>query len=404
MAEEHLRLAGAAHGVMRELNRTLVLDVLREHGPISRSGIAKKTTLTKPTVSAIVDELISEDLVREIGPGRAAAEGGRPPILLEFNALSSYVVGVHLGVRRSTVVVADARGAELERTQLETPRGDPEETLGRLADTVKATMAAAQADPQWWAALGVCVPGLVDLHRGVCLLAPNLGWQDVPVQDILRERLGVDVFVHNTAQACAVAETVDGAAKGASEVVLLYAGTGVGAGVISAGRLFHGWAGIAGEVGHCPIDGVSRECRCGNVGCLEAVASAPAIVRASTERGVQPPPGEELRIEHVVAAARAGDRAARESLEEAGRALGVAAAWLVNVLNPEVLVVGGGLAGAGEDLLGPLRHSAIEHALPQAAERVSIRPWALGQEAKARGAVLVAMQNAETYYRLIFRD
>jgi len=385
---------------MRELNRSLVLDVVKHASPISRAGIAKETKLAKPTVSAIVDELLGEGLVHEIGVGSTTTEGGRPPILLEFNTRSEFSVGVHIGVHVTHVVVADARGEALAREELPTPVGvSAVSALEGVASVVAELLAGAKAPRRKLAGIGVCVPGLVDPEAGVCLLAPNLGWHDVPVAEVLAAAVGggVAVHVHNTAQACAVAETLEGAAKGSKDAVLLYAGTGVGAGIIVGERLYPGSAGIAGEVGHFRVQGVETPCSCGKIGCLETVVSVPAVLAAARAAGV---PGDSL--EEVVAAAQAGDEGAVQVLADAGRRLGTAASWLVNLLNPDVLVVGGALAEAGDLVLEPLRAAVMEDALPQSVARVSIRPWQLGQDAKVRGAVLVAMQKSETFVRLIF--
>ncbi|MDQ1437149.1 MAG: hypothetical protein QOK43_778 [Acidimicrobiaceae bacterium] len=386
---------------MRELNRSLVLDVVKHASPISRAAIAKETHLAKPTVSAIVDELLAGGLVREIGVGATTHEGGRPPILLEFNTRFEFSVGVHVGVHVTHVVVADARGEALIQREMRTPGGSAAEALARVAEIVGQSLTTAKAPRRRLAGIGVCVPGLVDPEAGVCLLAPNLGWRDVPVADLLAEAMGggVAVHVHNTAQACAVAETLEGAAKGSKDAVLLYAGTGVGAGIIIDERLYPGSAGIAGEVGHFRVQGVDTRCSCGKVGCLETVVSVPAVVAAARAAGVG---GDKLTLETVVAAADAGDAAARQVLTDAGHRLGTAASWLVNLLNPDVLVIGGALAEAGDLVLDPLRQAVAEDALPQAVSRLSIRPWMLGQDAKVRGAVLVAMQKSETFVRLIF--
>jgi predicted NBD/HSP70 family sugar kinase len=385
---------GADQGVMRELNRSLVLDVIKRASPISRAGIAKETRLAKPTVSAIVDELLSGGLIREVGVGATTNEGGRPPILLEFNSRSEYFVGVHIGVRRTHVVVADATGQPVVQHDMPTPRGVPaESSLADVAGAVAQAVSSAKVPRKRVAGMGVCVPGLVDPDSGVCLLAPNLDWRDVPVAALLGDAAGgVPVHVHNTAQACAVAEALEGAAKGSKDAVLLYAGTGVGAGIIVDRRLYPGAAGIAGEVGHFRVEGVRTRCSCGKVGCLETVVSVPAVLAAAGRDS----------LEDVVAGAEAGEQRCVDALAEAGRRLGTAASWLVNLLNPEVLVVGGALADAGRFVLGPLEQAVAEDALPQAVSGLSIRPWLLGQDAKVRGAVLVAMQKSETYVRLIF--
>lgn len=404
------KTSGADHNMMRELNRSLVLDVVKASEQISRAQIAKETSLAKPTVSAIVDDLIAEELITEVGVGRTTTGGGRPPILLEFNARSSFVVGIQIGVRRITAEVADARGDELLRTERDTPRGKPADVLTLCATIVSGLLAEAGGDPDRLAAAGVCVPGLTDTESGVCLLAPNLGWRDVPVRDLLHQALGVPVFVHNTSQAAAVAENLEGAGGGAKHMVLLYAGSGIGAGVISEGVLYHGRGGIAGEIGHCHVPGAEERCNCGRIGCLETVASAPAIARAAQQAmragrksSIPRGRGGTVQPEDIAAAAAAGDALALELLAEAGRELGIATSWLVNLLNPAVVVVGGGLADAGEPLLRPLEQTALARALPQSADQVSIRASVLGQDAEVRGAVLLALQYAETYYRVVFQ-
>src|SRR4051794_14417704 len=196
---------GADHNVMREVNRSLVLAVVKEGGRVSRASIARATTLAKPTVSAIVDELIADGLVREVGTGTTATSGGRPPIMLEYNAASQFVLGVHIGARRTTVEVADGSGGEVARRQFETPSGPAAEALAAIAARARAAVPSG-AD---LSAVGVVLPGLTDFHRGVCLLAPNLGWRDVPVAELLTLELGVPVHVHNAGQAAAVAENLE---------------------------------------------------------------------------------------------------------------------------------------------------------------------------------------------------
>jgi glucokinase-like ROK family protein len=393
---------------MRELNRSLVLDLIKQRSSISRASIAKATDLAKPTVSAIVDDLVQEGLVREIGMGQPTTGGGRPPILLEFNARSQFVVGVHIGVRRTTIVVADARGAEIGRIQQTTVKRKPAEVLAKIAASITGALKEAGVPNKRLGAVGVCVPGLVDFDAGICLLAPNLGWKDVDVRTPLESALKVPVFVHNTAQAAAVAESVEGAGQGAANMVLLYVGSGIGAGIISDGRLFHGASGIAGEIGHCRMVGATAKCNCGKIGCLETVATGPAIVEAAQKAlagGAKSSlPSKGLTAEAIADAAAAGDKLAVQLLANAGRELGTAASWLVNMLNPELLLIGGGLAQAGEPLIGPLRDTVQELALPQAAKRVEIKQSALGQDAEPRGAVLLALQYAETYFRVVFQS
>lgn len=406
MAEQTQR-TGADRNVMRDLNRSLVLDILRAQSPISRAAIAKTAQLTKPTISAIVDDLIADGLVTEVGMGATTTAGGRPPILLEFNERSQFLVGVHIGVRRTTIVIADARGAELGRVVELTPKGKPAAQLARIGKRVLDAIDEHGADHKRLAAVGVVVPGLTDFHTGVCLLAPNLGWRDVPVGATFAELFGVPVFVQHSGQCAVVAEQLEGAAQGFENVALLYTGSGLGAGVIAGGQVFHGARGFAAEIGHCKVPGNAEPCTCGGIGCIETVASARAIVRLATQavaangRRRTSLRANDLTPESVAAAAAEGDAVAAEVIAAVGRNLGLAAAWLTNVFNPEVVVLSGGLIEIGEPLLGPLREAALEAMLPVV--RTEIRVSALGQDAEVRGAVLLALQQSQTFYRLLFQ-
>ena len=393
---------GADHNVMREVNRSLVLAVVKEGGRVSRASIARATTLAKPTVSAIVDELIADGLVREVGTGTTATSGGRPPIMLEYNAASQFVLGVHIGARRTTVEVADGSGGEVARRQFETPSGPAAEALAAIAARARAAVPPG-AD---LSAVGAVLPGLTDFHRGVCLLAPNLGWRDVPVAELLTLELGVPVHVHNAGQAAAVAENLEGAGGKSEELALLYAGTGLSAGVVTGGRLLHGTGGTAGEIGHCRVPGGTEPCNCGNVGCLETVATGPALVRFARKAiaaGARSALPSEFEPADVAAAARAGDAVAVDAVAEVGRNLGLAASWVVNAYNPAVLVFGGGLTAIADLLLPHIEDGARRHALSPALNGTEIRVSTLGADAEVRGAVLLALQQSETYYRVVFR-
>ncbi|MFI7549455.1 ROK family protein [Micromonospora sediminimaris] len=397
---------GADQNVVREVNRSLVLAALRAGGRISRAGIARVTTLAKPTVSAIVDELIADGLVREVGRGATSVGGGRPPILLEFNAASHLVVGAHIGARRTTVAVSDADGHELGRREFDTPTGTPEAVLREVAAQAAGVVGAAVPDGRI-AAVGVVLPGLTDFHRGVCLLAPNLGWRDVPVGEVLTAILGVPVYLHNAGQAAAVAEHLEGVGAKVGDLALLYVGTGLSVAVLCAGQVLYGAGGTAGEIGHCRMPGGTVPCNCGNVGCLETLASGPALVRLAREalaagRGSVLNGGFDVR--DVAAAARCGDAVATEAVAEVGRNLGLAASWVINAYNPAMLVLGGGLAAISDLLLPHLRATTTQYALGPARRAVEIQVSTLGRDAEVRGAVLLALQHSTTYDRVVLRS
>lgn len=407
MALEQTQRTGADRNVMRDLNRSLVLDILRGQSPISRAAIAKVAQLTKPTVSTIVDDLITDGLVTELGAGATTTAGGRPPILLEFNERSQFVVGVHVDATQTTIVVADALGAEVGRSTDRTPKGKPGAQLAAIGKRILAVSRDHGVDVDRIAAAGVVVPGLTDYLTGVCLSARSLGWYDVPVAGKLGPAVGLPVFVHHPGQAAVVAEHVEGAGQGFDNVALLHTGDDLAAGAIVGGRVFHAARGIAAEIGHNKVPGNDEPCACGGVGCLETLATTGAIVRLA-QAAIADSRGRKttlrahgLTASAVAVAAANGDDVATHVIGEVGRNLGLGAAWLANTFNPEVIVVGGTLQDIGEPLLGPLRDAAYAAMLP--AVRTDIRPSPLGADAEVRGAVLLALQQSRSYHRLLFQ-
>jgi predicted NBD/HSP70 family sugar kinase len=382
---------------MRSLNRSLVLDHLRAHGTASRASVAEGTGLAKPTVSLIVEDLLREGLVEEIGRGTASAQGGRPPVLLRFNRRSSYLLGLHVGVSRTTVVLADALGEELARAEVRTPRSAARVAVRKIAEVAKQLLAEQGLATERVATAGVCLPGLVAADSGTLLLAPNLGWRDVPVRALLEEELGVPVAAHNASQTSLLAEVTEGAVVGTPDVVLVYAGTGVGAAALVEGVMVSGGQGLAGELGHCRVVDDGERCGCGGTGCLETVASAQAVVSAVGRRSGSDPGS----FRDVVLAAEAGDRVAREELARAGSHLGRAASWLVNLLAPRAVVLAGGMLEAGDALVGPFRDALAQCALPAVASRLRVVESALGQDAEVRGVLLLARDRLSAGPRVV---
>ena len=382
----------------RAFNRSVVLARIKGQGPISRAMICRSTKLAKATVSVIVDELITSGLVVELGVGTSSRQGGRPPILLQYNGRSELLVGIHVGVQRTTVAVATGSGEELARRSATTLREPPDAAIALFADLVRAVLADLDADLSEVVAVAVCLPGLTDSGRGVCLFAPNLGWRNVPVMTMLATELGtpVPIRVQNTTQAVALAENLEGAGVGVRDMLLVYVGTGVGSAFIHDGVLVSGATGLAGELGHCTVPGATRQCSCGKVGCLETLASAHGIreaVRSSISAGAPAPAGltGSITTEDVARCARDGDPVCIQAVEAAGHELGRVVSWAVNLLNPATVIVAGGVAEMGELLLRPLRAAVRTETLAESLAAIDIRQAALGQDAKIRGAILTAL-------------
>src|SRR4051794_35785366 len=324
--------------VMRAHNRAVVLDVVRRSGPIARTEVALRTSLAKPTVSAIVDELLSDGLVLEVGVGKSTAAGGRPPTYLDLDVTRDAYVGVHIGVSRTTVAVADGRGTIVAQRSRKSATGSPTRSLAHVAELLDAALAEADVARNAIRHATIAVPGLVDRETGVCLPAPNLGRPDVPVVKLFGDALEIPVSVWNTPHASAFAEARRGAARDVDTFVWLYVGPGVGSAIVQDGAIVTGTRGFAGEIGHCRVADDGPQCHCGKYGCLEMYTSAGAIAQAAREGGV-PSRRSAPTFDDVVHAARDGHESARRVLDDAGHMLGLGTSYLVSILNPELVVV-----------------------------------------------------------------
>ncbi len=382
---------------MREVNRSIVLDMIRRGGRISRTDLARRSSLTKPTISAIVEDLIASGIVQEVGYGKTVPSGGRRARLLQFNEESAAYLGIRFGVHNTTVAVSDARGEIKSTLDTKSILGQPDRAIDAALGLIDEALQAAEIPRARLQSVGVAVAGVVDQNSGSCVMSPNLGWDNVPVRERLREALELPVVVNNNTDAAALAEGRIGAAKGYGTYVWLYVGTGVGAGIVIDGRLYYGRQGFTGEIGHCRL---SKD---GPI--LEDVASGKAIQRAA-EQALEAGRATKLsELERPISAgmvaqvAREGDEVASSILAEVGAHLGLGVSYLLNILNPEIVVVGGRVAEAGEGLLNAVRASAAHNALKP--ENVQIVASTLGDQAGIVGAVLLAMEHSVQSYRIV---
>ena len=389
---------------MREVNRSIVLDIIRRGGRVSRTDLARRSTLTKPTVSAIVEDLLARGIVQEVGYGKTVASGGRRARLLEFNDASAAYLGICFGVDSTTVGLADARGEIRVRREVPTHHGDPEATVAAAAALAEEICEAAGFLRDRLQGVGVTVPGLVKVESGMVATAPNLHWTDVPVRDMLASALSVPVVVNNVTSASAIAESRVGVAKGVRSFVWAYVDSGVGAGIVIDGHVFSGTQGFSGEIGHCAVVAGGPLCSCGMRGCLETLVSGPAIVRAA-EAALAAGEKTSLRAAApldqaaVIAAARAGDAVALRIFAAVGEHLGVGVSYLVNILDPQMIVLGGGVMEAGDLLLEATSRSMAHHSLK--GSRIPVVVSALGDDAGLIGAVFAAMDQSVRSYRVV---
>jgi predicted NBD/HSP70 family sugar kinase len=379
---------------LRRLNRLRVIRALRDEGQISRADIARRTGLSRSTVSSLVADLQADGLVVERPePGSAhGAQGGRPPILLSFDASAGAAVGIDFGHSHLRVAVSDLASTILaERTRPLDTDHDAQEGLDAAAELVSDTLADAGVNRAQVIGAGMGLPGPIEQGEGTVGSSSILpGWIGMAAETEMRRRLAIPVMVDNDANLGALAEAAFGAGRAAGDLIYLKVSSGIGAGLILNGRLYRGSGGLAGELGHVLVDPDGIVCRCGNRGCLETVAATGALVDLLRRSH-----GEDVTVQAMLAAARGGDVGCRRVIQDAGRALGGVVATLLNVLNPELLVVGGDLAAAGDLLLDGVRESVARAALPEASRGAEVVAGVLGDRAQVLGALALVVSEAD---------
>lgn len=374
---------------LRNANETRILEALRFGGQLTQAELARRTALAPSTVSNIVRELA------EAGALEVDEEhGGRRGRMVRLAADGRLLLAVDFGHGHVSVALATTDREIVGETHAPLPLGhDHQAGLAKAVSLRDLLLQRAGLDAAAVVAVGMSLPAPIDNDGrivGSRLVLP--GWADIDLAVVAQERLGVPVHVDNDANAGAVAEHLWGAGRGADDLVYLKLAHGVGAGLIMRGKPFRGATGVAGEIGHTTIDERGVFCRCGNRGCLETVAASPRLLAllANTHPRLR-------TIDDLVQAARTGDPACLRELNDTGRAVGVAAANMVNVLNPAKILIGGELALAGDLLLDPMREIVRRYGVPSAVSGLVIEAAELGARASLLGDVVLASELIEPW-------
>ncbi|UYO96760.1 ROK family transcriptional regulator [Microbacterium sp. M28] len=366
-----------------------LFQLLRDGEPRTRAELAKTSGLARSTVAARVDELMRKGLIAPVAD--AASTGGRPPSQFALNPTAKVVIAADIGASHTTVAVTDLAGTVLaERTGRLAVSLGPESVLSWFAEAAHELIAEAGLTHDRVAAVGVGVPGPVEHATGRPAKPPIMpGWDDFDVPGWVQQHLQVPVLVDNDVNLSALGERA-AAWPSTDHMIFVKVATGIGAGIISDGRLLRGAQGIAGDFGHVRVSrGADVPCHCGNTGCLEALASGPAIARSLNDRGVRAADGDD-----VVELVKAGNLEAIQAVRQAGRDLGEVLTASVSLLNPSVIAIGGAMARVGEHLIAGVREVVYRHSMPLATEHLAIVQSVTAGEAAVRGASLLAVEYA----------
>ncbi len=377
----------ATRGTARQVNRQIVLNLVREHQPLSRADLARRMGVARGSVTPLVRDLLTDGLIIEGATGEAPR--GRKPRLLYVRTGDRLAIGIDVRYSRTSILLSDFAGRAIAQETLDTPLSH-EQLVAELVDRVQALLRTHSRSGAC-EGIGLVVPGMVDRNSGVVLNAPTLGWRDVDLRGALAEALDLPVHIDRDAVACAMAHMwlSPQAASAGDNFVYITVSDGVGMSLVVNGVVLRGHWSTAGEFGHVPLSLDGPQCACGSRGCLEAYASNPATVARYLGRDLAT--GDAYRtcgvaIADVIAQARAGDAAATWALWETGRYLGIGIANIINAFSPARIVVGGDLTGAW-DLIEPAVHDSLQRrCLTEASGAAPIVVEAREPELRLKGA------------------
>ena len=380
-----LRSSSANRDLMRRMNEASVFGIIHDAGPISRTDIARLSRLSPATITGITAGLIDEGIVMEESTG--VSTGGRRPTLLAINRSAAVAIGVKLTAEHAIVALTDLGAALVE--QRSAPLGDdlsPEHVVDVIGATIDE-LRASHPDRKF-VGLGIGMAGVIDRAAGTCRFSPFLPWRDVPVRDMVAERVALPVIVENDVNALTIAERWFGAGSSEPNFLVVTIGRGVGMGIMLHGGLYRGARDGGGEFGHVTVVEHGQCCNCGKEGCLEAYISEPALQRAVSDVA-----GEGTPLEDAISLARAGDDRFAAIFHDAGHLLGLALANIITILNPGLIILSGEGSRFLDLLLPSLQATCAREAFDSFFDdvRLMIDPW--GDDAWARGAAALVLDD-----------
>lgn len=377
-----------------------IIQHLRVAGQLSRSELAKKVGYSRASMTGFISELMESDIIREVGEGES--QGGRRSLMLGINGDYGFIAGYDIGATHIELALANFRGDIVEHSaEPADVRNNAEVVLGRCSEIILQMLERQGGNPDQVVAVGVGVPGPVEFSKGI-LIAPPLmpTWENFPIKKFVAKTFpNATVVVDNDVNIMALGELHAGGGKGLTNFIWVKIGTGIGSGIIANGEIYRGASGVAGNIGHIEAEHNGTMCRCGNRGCLEAMAAGPPIAahgKEAAEAGrssflatrLKDNKGRIFSVD-VGDAAASGDTAAIEIIRDSGKLIGLVLAGLVEFFNPEVIYIGGKVSKIGFTLLSSIRQAVLRRANPLSTRDLHIEYSQLGDMAGVIGAIVL---------------
>ncbi|WP_196000189.1 ROK family transcriptional regulator [Clostridium sp. 1001271B_151109_B4] len=387
--------------LMKQLNVSAVLKVIRENGSLSRADVAKITGLTPASVTNITKMLIEDEYLVECKVGQSS--GGRPPIILELNPNARYVIGIGIGVGVIDVVITNLSAEIILKKSIEIneERYDYDFVFKKLVKLINEVIEYSKIEREKILGVGVALHGIVNAKTGMSIYSPYYGWKEKNIKEVLENELNLSVYVDNDVRAMALGESWFGITKDITNFVTLNISNGIGAGIIINNKPYYGVDFSAGEIGHIVVEGDGDKCNCGNYGCLETVASNNNITKKAIKlikQGANSILKElkdninELTIEDICEAAKLEDELAISIIKEAARYIGIAITNLINILNPTSIVVVGEIFENTSYAIETLNEIVKNRGMKLSSENVRIIKSMLGRDAAVVGATTLVIQ------------
>ena len=382
---------------LRLSNRTTLLKKIYFNNPISRLELSSMTELSPATATNVTGEFLEEGLVIE--SGSIESEGGRPRTLLKVNPSHAYLIGIDVG---ETCIKSDLFDLSLQHLatvdrQLGKTENQPDQVVDQIVESVEELLSHSKKKSAEVLGVGIGFPGLVDPEAGISIFAPNWGWHDIPLSNILEARLKLPIAIDNGAKAMALAESMFGGGQGVDSLAVLLVGTGIGAGIIEGDSLYRGAMNSAGELGHTTLEINGRTCRCGRKGCLEAYAGAAGIISRYLEQSgktLSDISGDQKEmVSQIIKDAEKGDQIARRVIEDTVEYLLVGIGNLINMVNPQKILLGGWVGMMLADKILPVLSTRIsDYALQQPSSKTEFGLCQLKDETVAQGAATLILE------------